>query len=70
MSTFSMKSILEDIQETTNKLIEILSKIETGELSAKDSLRIESEFIIGAFYIRMQTNLIQKFTTDFVDNIK
>lgn len=70
MSTFSMKSILEDIQETTNKLIEILSKIEAGELSAKDSLRIESEFILGAFYIRMQTNLIQKFTTDFVDNIK
>ena len=70
MSTFSMKSMLEDIQETTNKLIEILSKIEAGELSAKDSLRIESEFIIGAFYIRMQTNLIQKFTTDFVDNIK
>lgn len=70
MSTFSMKSMLEDIQETTNKLIEILSKIEAGELSAKDSLRIESEFILGAFYIRMQTNLIQKFTTDFVDNIK
>ena len=70
MSTFSMKSMLEDIQETTNKLIEILSKIEAGELSAKDSLRIESAFILGAFYIRMQTNLIQKFTTDFVDNIK
>lgn len=70
MNETGLKMLLEEMENNIQEMKDIADKIKNGELTSKDSLKIEGKLVIDTFSIRTKVNIISKFIADFVDNLK
>lgn len=70
MNEIGLKMLLEEMENNIQEMKDITDKVKTGELTSKDRITIEGKLIIYTFGIRTKINIISKFITHFVDNLK
>lgn len=70
MGAKGLKILLEEIQNNIQEMMDIADKVQNGEVSSKDSRKVERILVADIFSIRGKANIISTNIANFVDNIK
>lgn len=70
MGIGGLEMLLEQMESSIQEMKDLVDKIQSEELSSKDSCEIEAEFVVDIFKIRRAVNTLSTFLADFVDSLE
>ncbi len=70
MNEIGLTMLLEEMENNIQEMKDIADRVKNGELTSKDSLKVEGQLVIDTFSIRTKANTISRFIAEFVDNLK